>query len=116
MSKEKTSIKQATSQAILLLQALGLSGAVIDTRMEGASLTVRRSFTVEGHITVRYDLTVKGPASKLEPKWTPRVETNFPSSIRGGIEMVAFAQLVRELTDAAVQVQLMLDQLEIAES
>jgi hypothetical protein len=69
------------------------------------SLEVNYAFGING--TVQVCLRFNGET------YAPKVETSFPSAHRSGMTMVAFSQLVVDLTGIATRLQVILDTFEI---
>ena len=115
MAKETKGIKDVVKvmheELTKVAAALGVGsrGAYVSVlSSDSLMLEVRYSFSVNGSLSVSHKFDGEGIR--------PVVETNFPSTHRSGMEMVCFAQLVQDLTTAAIRLQVVLDQFEVVMS
>jgi hypothetical protein len=113
MSKKK-SLEEAISFAANELKAALIRNAVVEANTSSAYLTSRRTFAVEGTVSVMFE--VCPPAKKSDPfGYKPKVSVNFPACNKDALKGAAFMFLVNELVPLAVSLQTQLDEFEITE-
>lgn len=112
MSNEKT-LKEAIAFAANELKAALIRNAMIDANDSSVYLNARRTFAVEGMISVMFE-----PVAKKSGTFTykPKVNVNFPACNKDVVRATAFMALVNELVPVAATLQAQLDEFEITEA
>jgi hypothetical protein len=113
VSNQKT-LQEVIAFAANELRTTFIRNAVIEANTSSAYLTVRRTFAVEGTVSVMFEVC---PPAKKGGTFTykPKVSVNFPACNKDALKGAAFMFLVNELVPLAVSLQTQLDEFEISE-
>ena len=95
------------------MTAAGIRNASVDVAKTGTHLIVRRTFGVEGAVSVTFGLSHQHVGKERIERLVPYVRVNVPARDGRVVEMVAFMHMVQELTLFAASLQVQLDEFEI---
>ena len=111
-SSKKLTMAQALEFAAKEIKAANLRNAgPVEPAREILIVHVRRTFSIEGSISVSFRL-VRDEHRGLLPQ--PVVTANFPACNKGVVELAAFQALVNEIVPLAASIQAQLDEFEMA--
>ena len=118
--KEKKTIADVLAFAVEQFKAANIRNAKIEAGpiiSSYATMNVRRSFGIEGTITVRASTfrPTETATGECELNMVPTVEVSFVGSQRDVVRATAFMHLVNELTLLAASLQAQIDEFEVVE-
>ena len=109
----KKTVTEVTEFAAEQMKAAGIRNASVDVAKMSVYLNVRRTFGIEGSVSVTFEVVQRQIGKENVGRFVPYVRINLPARNGRVVEMMAFMHLTQELTMFAVSLQAQLDEFEI---